>query len=292
MIRSTPRTAPARAPALLALALLLPGCGALIDRATDSFTADLERAVVNYDEPSVVERGLPTFLLILEARVEADPRNAATRLSVAELTSTYAGLFVEEPDRRRRLTERALRHARAGACEAVPGLCGIDDGDFEDFERRLGELSDKAVDEAYVLGTVWASWIAASSDDFRALADLPRVEALLSWVAERDPVHDDGAVWLYLAVLNSQRPPAAGGRPDLAREQFERARQVSEGRNLLIPVLMADEYARLVFDRDLFVELLEGVRAADPDREGYVLANRIALERAERLLEQTSRIFD
>jgi len=278
--------------AAIAAALVLVGCGALIDRATENFTADLERAVVNYDEPLIVERGLPTFLLILEARVEADPGNAATRLTVAELTSTYAGLFADEPDRQQRLAERALRHARAGACAAVAALCSIDDGNFEDFERRLRELPGNAVDEAYVLGTVWASWIAASSDDFRALADLPRVEALLGWVAEEDPIHDDGAVWLYLAVLNSQRPPAAGGRPDLAREQFERARAVSEGRNLLIPVLMADEYARLVFDRDLFVELLEGVRDADPDQEGYVLANRIALERAEDLLEQTSRIFD
>ncbi len=275
-----------------AAVLAVAGCGALIDRATDNFTADLERAVINYDEPLIIERGLPTFLLILEARVEADPGNASTRLAVAELTSTYAGLFVDAPDRQRRLAERALRHARAGACSAVAALCRIDDGNFEDFERRLQDLPGDAVDGAYVLGTVWASWIAASSDDFRALADLPRVEALLNWVAEQDPDHDDGAVWLYLAVLNSQRPPAAGGRPDLAREQFERARSLSEGRNLLIPVLMADEYARLVFDRDLFVELLQSVRQADPDQEGYVLANRIALERAEDLLENTSRIFD
>lgn len=273
-------------------AILLSGCGAIIDRATSDFAADLEQAVVNYDEPLIVERGLPTFLLILEARLEANPDSAALRLTTAELTGTYAGLFADAPDRQQRLATRALDHARRGACDAVQDLCTIDDGDFEAFEARLEELPGSAVDEAYVLGTVWASWIAASSDDFRALADLPRVEALLEWVAEQNPSHDDGAVWLYLAVLNSQRPPAAGGRPDLAREQFERARTVSRGRNLLIPVLMADEYARLMFDRDLFVELLEGVRDADPVQDGYVLANRIAQQRAIDLLDQTSRIFD
>ncbi|NKI34466.1 hypothetical protein HFP89_04725 [Wenzhouxiangella sp. XN79A] len=278
--------------ALVVAAPMLSGCGALIDRATSNFAADLEQAVVNYDEPMIVERGLPTFLLILEARLQANPGNARTRLTTAELTGTYAGLFAEQPQRQRRLATRALDHARRGACDAVAALCRIDDGDFEAFEARLQELPTAAVDEAYVLGTVWAAWIAASSDDFRALADLPRVEALLEWVAERDPNHDDGAVWLYLAVLNSQRPPAAGGRPDLAREQFERARRISQGRNLLIPVLMADEYARLMFDRDLFVELLEGVRDADPQQDGYVLANRIAQQRARDLLDQTSRIFD
>ena len=279
-------------PAVLLAVLPLAGCGALIDRATSNFTADLERAVVNYDEPLIVERGLPTFLLILEARLQGNPGSAQTRLTTAQLTSTYAGLFAAEPERQRRLAERALVHARRGACDAVNALCAIDDGDFEAFEARLAELPADAVDETYVLGTVWGSWIAAASDDFRALADLPRVEALLQWVAEQDPEHDDGAVWLYLAVLNSQRPPAAGGRPDLARSQFERAREVSRGRNLLIPVLMADEYARLMFDRELFVELLEGVVAADPDQDGYVLANRIAQQRAADLLEQTTRIFD
>lgn len=277
---------------LACVIVLLTGCGALIDRATSNFAADLERAVVNYDEPLIVERGLPTFLLILESRLEANPDSAEMRLTTAQLTSTYAGLFAEEPERQKRLATRALNHARRGACDAVTALCSIDDGRFETFETKVSELPADAVDEAYTLGTVWASWIAASSSDYRALADLPRVEALLEWIAEQDPEHDDGAVWLYLAVLNSQRPPAAGGRPDLARRQFERALDVSDGRNLLIPVLMADEYARLMFDRELFVELLEGVQQADPVQDGYVLANRIAQQRAADLLEQTTRIFD
>ena len=41
---------------LMAAALLIGGCGALIDRATSNFATDLEQAVVNYDEPLVVER--------------------------------------------------------------------------------------------------------------------------------------------------------------------------------------------------------------------------------------------
>ena len=105
------------------------------------------------------------------------------------------------------------------------------------------------------------------------------------------PEHDDGAVWLYLGVLNSQRPPAAGGRPDLAEQYFRRSREVSSGRNLMVNVFMADEYARLVFDRELYVELLEEVLEADADQPGYVLANRIAQARARELLAKTDDIF-
>jgi hypothetical protein len=54
---------------------------------------------------------------------------------------------------------------------------------------------------------------------------------------------------------------------------------------------MADEYARLVFDRELYVELLDEVLAADPEQPGYVLANRIAQARAREMLARTDDIF-
>jgi tetratricopeptide (TPR) repeat protein len=283
--------APVRAAAVATLALLLAGCGALIDRATSSFAADLEQAVLNYDTPVVVERGLPTFLLILEARREADPDSADLLIDLASLTGTYASLFVDDDDSGRRLARRALGYARDAACIEQTPLCGVADGDFEAFEQAVTELQPDDVEIAYALGTAWVTWIASASSDYAALADLPRAELLLQRVAELDRDHDDGAVWLYLAVLNSQRPPAAGGRPDLAVEYYERAREISDGRNLMINVFMAEEYARLVFDRALYVELLEEVLAADPEQPGYVLANRIATARAREMLARTDEIF-
>jgi len=271
--------------------LSLCGCGALIDRATSNFAADLERAVVNYDTPVVVERGLPTFLLILEARLESNPENAGVLMDLASLTGTYASLFVDGAEAARRLARRALDHAERAACVVESVLCGRSEQPFEAFERAVTQLQRDDVEIAYTLGTAWVTWIASASSDYGALAGLPKAEALLARVADLDPEYDDGAVWLYLAVLNSQRPPAAGGRPDLAAEYFRRAQEISEGRNLMINVFMADEYARLVFDRELYVELLEDTLAADPEQPGYVLANRIAQARARELLAETDEIF-
>lgn len=276
---------------LLFLALPLAGCGALIDRATGNFAADLERAVVNYDTPLVVERGLPTFLLILEARRSASPENAELLVSLASLTGTYASLFVDDAESARRMARRALDYAEQAACVEDSPLCGRSGEPFAEFERSVLRLERGDVEIAYALGTAWVTWIASASGDYGALADLPKAERLLERVAELDADHDDGAVWLYLAVLNSQRPPAAGGRPDLAAEYYRKARRVSEGRNLMINVFMADEYARLVFDRELFVELLEETLAADAEQPGYVLANRIAQSRARKLLAETDDIF-
>ncbi|MFU8876922.1 MAG: TRAP transporter TatT component family protein [Wenzhouxiangellaceae bacterium] len=273
-------------------AAALAGCGALIDRATTNFARDLERAVVDYDAPLVVERGLPAFLLILEARLNNNPNDAELLRTLSSLTATYSGLFVEQPEVQRRMTARALRYAGRAACASGSALCDVRSRPFLDLEPVVAGLDEEEIETAYGLATAWVSWIAAHSHDYGALADLPKVELLLERVAELDPGHDDGAVWLYLAVLNSQRPPAAGGRPDLAREYYQRAREISEGRNLLVDVFMADEYARLVFDRELYVELLEGVVEADPDQPGFTLANHIAQQRARQMLDHTSAIFD
>ncbi|HMB38627.1 MAG TPA: TRAP transporter TatT component family protein [Wenzhouxiangellaceae bacterium] len=276
---------------VVATALLLGGCGALIDRATTNFASDLEQAMVNYDEPLVVERGLPAFLLILEARRQSNPDDADLLVNLASMTGTYASLFVDDADGARRMSERALGYARRATCIEQTPLCNAGEKPFEEFEQRVGLLEPVHVDMAYALGTAWVTWIASASSDYSALADLPKAELLLETVADMAPEHDDGAVWLYLGVLNSQRPPAAGGRPDLAEQYFRRSREVSSGRNLMVNVFMADEYARLVFDRELYVELLEEVLEADADQPGYVLANRIAQARARELLAKTDDIF-
>lgn len=278
--------------ALAAAALVAAGCASMVDRATTRFADNLEGAVLDYDEPGVVADGLPSYLLLLESRVRAQPEDAALRLTTARLTGAYAGLFIEDPGAERRLTVRAREHADIGACLRVEALCDFESLAIEALEARLEDLPDAAVAPAYAQATAWTAWIGAHRNDFAALAHLPRVEILLEWVAQRDPAHDDGAIWLYLAVLNSQRPPAAGGEPDKAKDYYQRALAESDGGNLLIKVFMADELARLTFDRDLYVKLLEEVLEADPDVPGYRLTNQVARQRAQELLDQTEAIFD
>jgi hypothetical protein len=272
--------------------LSLVGCAGIIDRATQQFADDLETAIREYDDPTLVSDGLPAYLLLLEARINGSPESASLRLSTARLTGTYAALFADEGERYQRLNARALDHAREGACLASERLCGLDRLDFDAFDQRIEDLESGDLDPLYILATTWTGWIDANASDYLALGDLPRVERLLAWVAETDPDHDDGAVWLYLAVLNSQRPPAAGGQPEKARRYFERAQAITDGENLLINVLMADSYARLTFDRELYVDLLRSVIDSDTDAPDYRLSNAVARHRAETLYEQTEAIFD
>lgn len=274
-------------------ASLLAGCSAIIERSTARLADDLETAIRQYEDPATVADALPAYLLLLEARLESNPERAELRLTTARLTAAHAALFAaDDRARQRRLTRRALAHARSGACLSASSLCDLHELTYEDFESRVAELGRDELAAVYLLATTWTGWIDAHSNDYAALADLPRVQALLEWVVDEAPAHDDGAAWLYLAVLHSQRPPAAGGQPERAHRYFERAREVSRGRNLLVDVMFAEHYARLMFDRELWVSSLEGVLAAEVDDPDYRLVNAVARRRAAELLERTDRIFD
>jgi hypothetical protein len=92
-------------------------------------------------------------------------------------------------------------------------------------------------------------------------------------------------------VLESLSPAAAGGRPEAARAYFERALQMSGGRNLMAKVLYAERYARAQFDRELHDRLLKEVLAADPQEPGLTLTNTLAQQRATQLLAGADQYF-
>jgi hypothetical protein len=123
------------------------------------------------------------------------------------------------------------------------------------------------------------------------VADLPKVEALLLRVVAIDAAHDGGLPLVYLGVLNSLRPEAVGGKPEQGRAYFQQAIDASEGRNLYAKTLMAEFYARLMFERELHDRLLNEVLAADAKAPRYTLMNTLAKERAKTLLDSGKDYF-
>jgi hypothetical protein len=140
-------------------------------------------------------------------------------------------------------------------------------------------------------GAAWATWIQNNTDDWSAIADKARVDVMMQRVVELDEGYDDGAAHLYLGVLATLLPEAAGGKPEAGRRAFERVIELSGGRNLTAKVLLAEDYARLVFDQDLHDRLCREVIEADPVAPGLTLANTLAQERARFLLADSMDYF-
>jgi len=110
-------------------------------------------------------------------------------------------------------------------------------------------------------------------------------------VAQLNPGYDDGGVYLYLGVLETLVPPAMGGKPEIGRRYFEQAIEVSRGTNLMAKVMFADQYARLVFERELHDQLLQEVMAAPVQADGLTLMNIVAKEQAQILLDTADEYF-
>src|SRR5690606_3005870 len=154
--------------------------------------------------------------------------------------------------------------------------CGREAADFELFVEQLSRVTGREIDLLYAYAVSWLSHLDATSEDWSAVAELPWAEAALERVLAVDDDYSAGAEDGYLGTLNALRPPALGGEPDVAQGYFERAIELSEGRDLSVKVEYARRYARLVFDQELHDSLLEDVLAAPTDAPGLTLFNALA----------------
>ena len=96
---------------------------------------------------------------------------------------------------------------------------------------------------------------------------------------------------MYMGLLNTLLPKALGGKPEFAQKSFERAIELSKGRNLMVKVHYAERYARLVFDQELHDKLLTEVLNAEVRAHRLTLVNTLAKIKAKELLASGKEYF-
>ncbi len=123
--------------------------------------------------------GIPSWLLLVDGLIDGDPQSAGM-------------LGRREPLQRvcRRLRRRsAARAAPVRACvrlraardvhRACRRCASRSTGPFEPFQAEVAKVGAKDVAMLYVLATAWAGRIQVNSGDWKAIADMPKVQALL-----------------------------------------------------------------------------------------------------------------
>ncbi len=259
--------------------------------ATGRLADNVSRAIVNQDDVATVRDGAPAYLLMIDGLIDGDPESEGLLLGGAKLYGAYASAFVKEPDRTKRLAAKAKEYGTRALCRRGADLCAAAYGPAAGFEPLLAGLDRADVPALYGFGAAWAGWIQANADDWAAVAELPKVAAAMRRVVALDEGYDDGMAHLYLGVLATQIPPGLGGKPEEGKAHFEKAIALSQGRNLMVKVLYAKQYARLVFDRELHDRLLNEVLAADPKVPNLTLSNVLAQEQAKELLASAQEYF-
>ena len=291
MRRFSLRCSRAAVPVAVAGLLLFTGCSTVIAPMTSRVTESLTSAVLDHNDPETVRQGAPAYLLMVDAMIAGDPDNTGLLIAGAELYSSYTSGFVDDRERASRLAERGRSYGRRGLCEDEPSTCDSWQLPFDDFQKTIDGVQVKHVPALFAAGVSWATWVQVNRADWIAVADKARVEAIMLRVTVLDEDYRDGAAYTYLGVLNSIIPAALGGKPEQGRRYFERAIELSQGQDLTTKVLLAQEYARMVFDRELHDRLLQEVIDADPNVPGLVLLNSIAQVQARILLAESDDYF-
>jgi len=276
----------------VAMAMVLSvGCASVMATAGSGLAGNLNSAIMNQDDPELVRDGAPAYLLMLDSFVEGVPENAAVLSAAAELYSAYGVVFVDDPNRARKLTARGQAYGQRAICASDERTCGIWDLPFEEFTIALHVVGRKHVAALYTFGLSWLAYIQAHSDDWAALARLPQARAVFQRIQVVDPGFQEANIEHFLGVLDTIRPPALGGNFESGLAHFRRAILLSDGLDLSVKVDFAKYYARTLYDRELHDEILTEVLESDPVQPGLTLFNTLAQDDAKAMLESADDYF-
>ena len=269
---------------ILVLGLNLISCSSMISSATNKMAKNLSTAITNNDDLATVKAGAPAYLLMLDSFVEGDPEDSNMKIAAAKLYSAYAGVFVKDEQRAKRLTQKSLDFALNANCLIIETRCNLKKIEFKKFEIIIEQFEKEHIELLFTLGTSWAGWIQSRRGDWNAAADLGRVTIIMKHALKLDEQYQSGQIHLYLGVLNTLLPPSLGGKPEIGKQHFERAIEISNNKNLMAKVMYAEKYARLVFNQELHNKLLNDVLKTEPRSKGFTLTNMLAHEQAKELL--------
>ena len=279
---------------LLPLALFgLNGCvGKLVSNAAETFIEDVSRAAAQHDDLDLIADASPTFLLLLEGLLERNPNDQELLTLAAQGYTSYA-ILVESQDlpRARRLYHRAKTYGlRALAQDDKMG--SLIKAPYEEFRHITDELKDNDIEMIFWAASSWGAWISANTESMQALSELPKVILLMEWIVQQDETFEYGSPHIFLGVYHAALPPMLGGKPDQALFHFDRALEISQEQALMAYVLKAQYYARQIFDRELYVSLLERALEKPANQNPELTLQNIAAQRlARKLLAETEDFF-
>lgn len=275
----------------LAIALLLTGCASIISSATTKIADDLTQSIRNQNDLETVRVGAPAYLIMIDGLIEGDPQSTHLLIAGSKLYSSYHLAFVDDKHRSKNMADRSFNYAKTALCIELPKICHGLGFKFDQFKETLSSANKNDLLVLYAFASAWAGWIQSNTDNWDAIAEIPKLKACFERSIELDENFDNGSGHIFLGVLATQIPPGLGGKPEQGRLHFEKARDISGGHNLMINVLMAQHYARLVFDQALHDELLNSVLASPSKYPGYTLINTLAKQQAQILLSESVDFF-
>lgn len=257
------------------------------------------------DDPELIRSAAPFSLKLMESLLAETPRHPGLLLGAASGFTQYAYAFVQEEadeteakdfeaaqrmrERARRLYLRARNYGLRGLDAALPG-----------FEQQIRQNPKLAAGRAgkdqlpllYWTAAAWGSAISLSKDNPDQVGELPSVEALIDRAVQLDPDYDHGALQSLLITFEMARSGVPGDPAARARQHFERALELSKGRQAGPLVAYAEAVCIQQQNLKEFESLLERALAINPDaKPEWRLMNLVMQQRARWLLSRKDDLF-
>jgi hypothetical protein len=296
------------------LFLLLPALGILGACDLVKFTADSTSDVLVVAAPSLNQESDPVFareaapgqLKTVEGFYLASPNNTKMITILARGYCEYAFGFLEddiqtyEMDGKPELAVPIIKRASGMYVRCMNyGLRLLGKswdeairGDLATFEKKVKGAGKGAVPGLFYTALGLASLININRDNIDIVSYLPKAKMLFERVVELDEKFYNGGGHMALGMLHSAQGAAMGGQPDLAKQHFDKAIAITQGKFLMPKVLMALNYGVITgnqkFFHDTLVDVLKTSPAVWPEQR---LANELAHIRARRYLKHEKEWF-
>ena len=255
--------------ALTAL-MLLGGCS-IKKMAIKTVADSMAESSANYtsdEDPELIREALPFGLKTLEGLAETLPTHRPLLRSLASGFTSYAVGFLvpeirplEETDleRSRALRVRSrlmLLRARDYALRSLEvEYPGFRAALFADARTAVERVKVADVPDLYWAAAAWGSAVSQGKDQMELVAEVPIVEALIRRALALDESWEQGSLHEFLIVFES-RGEASGGSYERARQHFDRAMALSNGRKIGPLVSLAENVSVYTGNRKEFDELL------------------------------------
>jgi predicted anti-sigma-YlaC factor YlaD len=288
------------------LVLSLGGCSirkTAVNKIGDAL-ADTGSNFAADDDPELVGQAIPFGLKTMEGLLEESPKHAGLLLAVTSGFVQYAYGWVQlEADiveakdlaratelrgRAQKLYLRAREYGLRGLELDSPGLRTALQ---RDAKAALAGTKRKHVPLLYWTAVAWAGAIALKVNDSELSADQGVVEALARRALELDEGWDLGSIHEFFISWEAARS-SIGGSLERAREHFDRALALSQGRRAFPYLSFAESVSVVRQDRAQFREMLDKALAVDVShKDAQRLANLLAQKRARFQLGRVDDLF-
>jgi tetratricopeptide (TPR) repeat protein len=276
---------------LIPLVLLFQGCIKLALRTSPSLFPNIVSSIFEECNPELAKNSIPANLKLLEGLLKNDSDNRQILTTLCMGFCGYSMLFVEN-ENPTQASQFYLRAREYGI--AAIGKKGrvFTDLKLKDIRLVLMRMGEDDLEALLWVTTSWNAWISLNLDDPKAIAQITVTQACLERLLEINPNYFHGLPYILMGSSLAARPPLLGGNTSQAKDYFEKALALNQGRFPLTQYYYARYYAVQIQDKTLFTELLSEVAYIDPNQlQDVCLINTVFKEKATQLKNMSDELF-